>query len=319
MQLKCNILVTGGSGLVGKSLEGLIRNINTNDSYIFVNSKDCDLRDELSTNMLFEKFKPDIIIHLAAKVGGLYNNMDNNYNMLIDNLKINTNILEQCRKHNVQRLINILSTCVFPDKGVTYPLTSDQILNGEPHHSNYGYSYSKRVLYIGSKILSDTSNIKVINLMPSNLYGFEDNYNLDQAHVLPSLLNKIYLAKEKDKPLIVKGRGKATRQFVYADDLSRIIFHFVHADLPEKFNSLIVGPPIEDEISIKTLVNKLVNNFDFKGEVIYDTDYSEGQIKKTVSSDELLAYIPNFRFTPLDKGLKETIEYFVENYDNLRK
>lgn len=319
-----NILVTGGSGLVGKSLKQLINNDNDNlDTYTFLSSKDCDLRNENDVYKLFEKCNPDIVIHLASVVAGLYGNMDNNYNMLIDNIKINTNILEACNKFNVKRLINILSTCIFPEQNeynnLNYPLTSNQILNGRPHNSNNGYAHSKRLLYIGSKLLVNTSNIKIVNLIPTNLYGKYDNYHLQKSHVIPGLIHKIYLAKQNNSTLIIKGDGSAYRQFVYANDLAKIILHFVNADLIKPHNSLIISPPKEEEITIKNLVNKLTRIFEFNGKIIYDTDYSNGQSLKTTDSTELMEYIPNFKFTSLPDGLHKTINYFINNYSDVRK
>jgi GDP-L-fucose synthase len=313
------VLITGGSGLVGKAIQSLLQtNEESNFTFVFLSSKDCDLRNEVSTELVFKKYNPDIVIHLASLVGGIYKNMSSNYEMLVNNLKINTNVLDCCRKFNVKRLINVLSTCVFGNN-LNYPLTSSQILDSRPDKSNEGYSYSKRLLYTGSELLSKTSEIEIVNLIPTNLYGKHDNYNIHNSHVIPGLCHKILLAKQSNKSLVIRGTGSAMRQFVYANDFGRIILHFVNADLPKKFNSLIVGPHVEDEISIKHLVNKLVAIFDFKGKIIYDADFSNGQHKKTVSSDELLSYIPDFKFTPLDTGLKTTIDYFIKNYDTVRK
>lgn len=319
------VLVTGGSGLVGKSIQSLVKKLQLNelDEYIFLSSAQCDLRKDEDVNKLFEHYKPDIVIHLASLVAGLYGNMDNNYRFLIDNIKINTNILECCNKFKVKRLINILSTCVFPEQNehnnLVYPLTSNQILNGRPHPSNSGYAHSKRILHIGSKLLTNTSDIEIVNLIPTNLYGKYDNYNLQKSHVIPGLIHKLYLAKENSSNLIIKGSGNAKRQFVYVDDFAKVILHFVSASLSKPFNPLVVAPPKEDEITIKKLVNSLVKIFEFKGKIIYDTDYPDGQDIKTTDSSELLEYIPNFKFTNLDEGLHKTINHFIQNYDSVRK
>lgn len=317
------VLVTGGSGLVGSSIKELVNLQGTLPfidvfGFIFLNSKDCDFRNEQQVDDLFNLNKPEIVIHLAAKVAGLYGNISNNYTMLVDNIKINTNVLEACRKYKIKRLINILSSCVFP-ASCRLPLTSDQIDLGPPHNSNEGYSFSKRILSTGSKLLSKSLETEVVNLIPTNLAGKYDNFNLSDGHVLPVLIAKTYLAQKNNKPLIIKGLGESYRQFVFSTDFAKIILHFVNCILPQQFNQLIVGPPVEDEITIKELVNKIVKEFDFNGPVVYDSSFPEGQFKKTVSSDELLAYIPNFKFTPLDVYLKETIKYFIENYETVRK
>lgn len=312
------ILVSGGSGLVGTSIKDLVSNTMHNDDYIFLKSADCDLRNEYQVDELFKNIKPDIVVHLANIVAGLYGNINNNYNMLIDNVKINTNILENCRKYNVKRLINTLSTCVFGNN-LNYPLTSDQMYDKKPDNSNEGYSYSKRLLDTGSKLLTQCSDLKVVNLIPTNLFGANDNYNLYKGHVLPVIIHKTFIAKKNFQPVIIKGIGNSLRQFVLSDDLARIILHFIDCKLEKQFNQLIVGPSIENEISIKELVNKIVQIFEFNGEVIYDSNFSEGQYKKTVDDSELLAYIPDFKFTSLNVAVKETIDYFIENYETIRK
>lgn len=321
-----SVLVTGGTGLIGKSIQEHISSSNLftkHLNFIFLSSKDCDLRDEDNVYKLFEKYKPDVVVHLAAKVGGLYLNINSNYEMLIDNIKINTNILEACKKYKVKRLINILSTCVFPEQNeynnLTYPLSSNQILNGKPHDSNGGYAHAKRLLYIGSELLSSMSNIEVVNLIPTNLYGNHDNYNLYSSHVIPGLIHKLYLAKKEDSILMVKGNGSASRQFVHVDDFARIIYHFTCIELNKKFNCLIVSPIKHQEITIKQLVNKLSKIFDFSNNIVYETDYSNGQCLKTTDSNELLEYIPDFKFTTLQIGLEKTIGYFINNYDSIRK
>lgn len=333
------VLISGGSGLVGSSIKDLIDDIPigvTPHEYVFLSSKMCDLRDPVACEKLFSNGNFDIVVHLAARVSGLYGNLSNNYSMLIDNLKINTNILECCEKYNVKRLINILSSCTFGNE-LKYPLTSDQMFDKKPDNSNEGYSYSKRILATGSKLLTKCSELEVVLLIPTNLYGNEDNYHLHNSHVIPGLIHKCFIAKKNLEnklckstdsfnsigntscKLIIKGNGTSLRQFVYAPDLSKIILHFVDCKLEKQFNQLIVGPPIIDEITIKELVNKIVKEFNFNGKVIFDSDFSNGQHKKTVDDSELLAYIPDFKFTPLNIGLKQTINYFIENYETVRK
>jgi len=334
------VLISGGTGLVGSSIKELINStLNKNENeYVFISTKDCDLRDKEEVNNIFYKIKPDIVVHLASIVGGLYFNSNNNYKIFVDNIKINTNILEACEKYKVKRLINTLSTCIFGND-LKYPLTSDQMFDKKPDSSNEGYSQSKRLMNTGSKLLTKCSELQVVSLIPTNLYGKSDNFNLQHGHVLPSLIHKCFIAKKNLEErlckstdsfngtsigntsckLIIKGGGSSLRQFVYAPDLGKIILHFVNCKLEKQFNQLIVGPHIRDEITIKELVNKIVKEFNFNGKTVYDLDFPEGQYKKTVDNSELLEYIPNFKFTPLNIGLKETIKYFVENYDIVRR
>ena len=311
------ILVTGGTGLVGNAL--ISKLVESADDVLYVRSKDCDLREAIHVDNVFKKFQPDVVVHLANVVGGLYANMDNNYTFLVDNLKINTNILENCKKYSVKRLINILSTCVFPDKGIVTPLTSDQMLNGEPHFSNTGYAHSKRFMYIASRLLSQTSDTRVVNLTPTNLYGKNDNYNLIDSHVIPAIIHKTYLAHKKNNILFIKGSGKALRQFLYAEDFANVIYQYIYKDLSDDCTTMIVSPPSASEVSIRDLVKVIVTEIGFEGRVIYDPEYSDGQMSKTTDSNELLHHLPHFHFTDLQQGLKETIKHFVENYENVRK
>ena len=315
------ILVTGGIGLVGDAIynERHIVKFDETVQWCFLASKECDLRNTNDVEELFATFKPEIVIHLAAKVGGLFANMSNNYNMLSDNIKININILDACKKYNIKRLINILSTCVFPAKDVTYPLSSDQILNGPPDKSNEGYAIAKRLLYSGSKLLSNCSNTLVINLTPTNLFGKNDNYNLLNGHVIPSLIHKCYISQRNNSNLFLPGTGKALRQFVYANDFAKIILQFIQLPLKQKITNIIVSPPIDNEISIQQLVTSITDELDFKRLIIFDNKSSDGQLLKSCDNSELNVYLPNFQFTPFNKALKETIHHFKINYQHIRK
>lgn len=313
------VLVTGGYGLVGNSLQKVIKNFDNTHEFVFLSRKDGDLVDVNAVNALFINYRPDIVIHLASCVGGVYDNMAKNYDYLVNNLRINTNIVEACNKFGVKKLISCLSTCIFPNEGIKYPITSDQLHLGLPHESNIGYAYSKRVLQLTGSLLAKRGNVKVINVTPTNLYGEYDNYNIKSSHVIPGLIHKTYIAKETSKDLQVYGSGKSLRQFLYVDDLSRVILNFIDYDSEENEISCIVAPPENDEVSIKTLIDKIVELSDFKGNVIYDTSYSDGQYKKTATHKELLHYFPDFTFTKLESGLSEVINYFNNNYDNIRK
>jgi len=313
------VVVTGAYGLVGTSLQTVIELERTKEhTFVFVSRLQCDFRNAEDVSRLFRQHRPDVVVHLCAKVGGVYDNMNHNYTFLKDNLDINMNVVNACREFRVQKLINVLSTCIFPDKEVTYPLTSDQLHRGLPHSSNIGYAYSKRVLHVASCILADTSATQVINLIPTNLYGCWDNYNIVSGHVIPSLIHKAYIAESDGTDFGVLGTGEAIRQFLYADDLSRVILRFINYSEKHKLD-VIVSPPERDEISIKCIVDKIVNIVGFKGRVTYDSGASNGQLRKTTQCDELLQIFPDFEFTPLERGLERTIRFFERNYATVRK
>ena len=310
------VLVTGGFGLAGCSLQKIVNSNATRDyEFKFLSRQDCDLRESRDVMSVFNAFRPDIVVHLASKVGGVYDNMKNNYDFLVDNIKINLNIVDACKQLGVKRLINILSTCIFPDSGVTYPLSSGQLHNGLPHYSNIGYAYSKRVLHVASKLLST----QVINLIPTNLYGENDNYNIENGHVIPALIHKAYLSKLFSTKLNVKGDGNALRQYCYIDDLSRVILKFIMLESTFKEANVIVSPPESKQVCISELVDMICEEYDYTDEVVYETTADNGQLMKTTSDNELLAYFPDFVFTPLKVGLQKTIAFVEKNYQIIRK
>lgn len=313
------ILVTGGYGLLGDALKNERKNLDVEDyiEWFFLKREECDLTSNEKVDILFKTFKPTIVIHLAAKVAGLYGNINNNFLFLTENTMINNNILVACEKYNIKRLINILSSCVFPDKNLTYPLTSDQIMNGEPHYSNEGYAISKRWLYTGSKLLSH--KLKVINLIPTNLYGINDNYNLLNSHVIPGLIHRCYLSKRNNQNLLIKGSGNAQRQFMFANDFAKIIIKFINLPLKVNFNNIMVSPPMNTEITIKELVFTITDIMNFEKLIVFENNNKDdGQLKKTCDNSELSQYI-DFEFTDLNKGLKKTIAYFLSHYKTIRK
>lgn len=298
-------IVTGGSGMVGKNLQEVCPN------WIYLSSKDGDLTDMITVEQIFEKYQPKYVIHLAANVGGIYKNLNNNFKMLDDNLMINRNVIKCCQKYNVEKIISCLSTCIYPNQ-VTYPITEDQLHLGPPHNSNEGYSYAKRML----EVMCRLSGVDYICLIPTNLYGKYDNFNLEDAHVLPNLIHKCYLAKKNNKIFEIKGSGIAQRQFLYAGDFAKMIKYFSESDI--KNDIFICSPSKEDEIEIKVAVTKISEYMHYE-KIMYNTKYSDGQLKKTVSNKKLLTVLPDFNFTNFSDGLKETINWFNNNYQNIRK
>ena len=310
------ILVTGGTGLVGSAIRKVIKSdvrINNNMVFIFLSRQDGDLTKEKDVISIFEKYKPTHIIHLAACVGGLYKNMNNNLKMYTENMKINQNILHYGYKYGVIKIISCLSTCIFPNK-VTYPINESMLHNGLPHISNEGYSFAKRMLDVESKLYNREYGTKFVSIIPTNVYGPFDNYSLIDGHVIPSLIHKCFLAKRNKEKFIVYGSGRPLRQFIYSEDLAKLIL-WVLIEYNE-LDSIILSP--KEEISIRDVANMISDIFEYD-DIIFDTSKSDGQIRKTVSNEKLMNLNPSFKFTSLKGGLLETIEWFKENYENIRK
>ena len=218
MNAKQIVLVTGGTGLVGKAIESVVKSNEAefeSFNFVFISSKDGDLSDLSQTRALFQRVKPNYVIHLAALVGGLFRNLDNNLDFLRVNLAINDNVLRMCHELQVIKCISCLSTCIFPDK-TSYPIDESMIHLGPPHDSNFGYSYAKRMIDILNKGYADyykrhkdpnrSNDTLFTSIIPTNVYGPHDNFNLEDSHVIPGLIHKAYTAvnesKQKGIPLI---------------------------------------------------------------------------------------------------------------------
>jgi GDP-L-fucose synthase len=314
------ILVTGGTGLVGRAIETVVNEKDglkePNETWIFLSSKDVNLTNYDETKSFFERHRPTHVIHLAAMVGGLFHNMRNNLDFFRQNMLINDNVLKICHELNVQRVVSCLSTCIFPDK-ITYPIDETMVHLGPPHDSNFGYSYAKRMVDILNHAYGQKYGRQYTSVIPCNVFGPYDNFCIEQGHVLPGLIHKTYIAKRDGTPLTVWGTGNALRQFIYSLDLARL-FVWVLRNYNETA-PIILSVDESDEISIKQAVESIVKAMSFEGPVQYDTTRSDGQYKKTASISKLRKYLPDFKFTPFDVAIKETVDWFVANYATARK
>ena len=298
------VLITGGGGMVGSAMESPIK----------LTRNYCDLLNRKQTNRFFSAVKPDGVIHCAGKVGGIGGNSNYKGQYFYENILINTNVIEAARQAGVQNLVSFLSTCVFPDK-VSYPLTVDQVHQGDPHDSNYPYAYAKRMADIRIRAYREQYNINYTSIIPSNIYGPNDNFSLEHGHVMPMLIHKLYLAKKNKTDFIVWGSGKPLREFIYSKDIAKIaewvLFNYKGTD------PLIVSG--DEEISIKDLVGILVDEFKFKGKVKFDKTKPDGQLRKPSDNSVIKELMPDFEYTPFEKGIKETVSWFIENYESARK
>ena len=299
------ILVTGGHGLVGSEF--------ISGQYFKPTSKDYDLRKREDTNRLMIK-QFDSVIHCAAKVGGVGGNINYKGEFFYDNIMMNTNVIEGARLSKVKNLVAFLSTCVFPDQ-VEYPLTEKKIHLGPPHFSNDAYAYAKRMTDIQIRSYKEQYGLNYKSVIPCNIYGPNDNYDIVNGHVLPSLIHKCYLARENKTPLTIWGSGKPLREFIFSKDVAKltewVLYNYNEND------PIILST--SEEISIMDIVDIIVELMNFKGHVIFDSSKPDGQFRKPSDNSKIKNYLPDFKFTPLYDGLKETIEYFEKNYTIIRK
>lgn len=302
------VLVTGGSGLVGSSLK------NYNSDYILPTRKQLNLLNAEEILDFIIKNNVQAIIHAAAKVGGVKANIDSVSDFYTENILMNTHILESAKKAGVKKVISFLSTCVYPDK-VQYPLKEEYLHFGQPHDSNFGYAYSKRMLEVHSRAISRQYGFNYSCVIPTNIYGPNDNFNLDTSHVLPGLIHKCYLAKRDNTDFVVWGSGKPLREFIYSEDVGRIINLLIEKNI--EFDSVILSP--SQEISISEVAKIIAGCLKFTGNIVYDQSMPEGQHRKPTSNKKLLNLIGDFKFTSITEGIESTVNWFLENYETCRK
>jgi GDP-L-fucose synthase len=305
-----NILVTGGTGMVGSAF----KNIETEHELVLIGSKDYKLNRADQAYWMLQNIKPDAIIHLAAQVGGIKANMDYAGDFYRNNIRINTNVLEAARNFKVGKVISLLSTCVYPDV-VTYPLTEDQVHDGIPHSSNYAYAYAKRMLDVQSRAYRKQYGCNFITAIPNNLFGENDNFDLENSHVVPAMIRKMYEAKLNDEDVTLWGDGSPLREFTYSKDLAEILlFLLEHYDEEGPIN---VGNT--NEISIKAVAEMIAGILDFKGQIVWDITKPKGQLRKPSDNSRLLELgWREENYTNFKKALTNVCQHVILKYPHLR-
>ena len=306
--MRSHILLTGGSGLIGSEMPNGFAHTPTSDELNLLDYK--KLREFVADNEITE------IVHLAATVGGVHANDFNPFEFFSNNLSINANVMRVCGEFWLTNATFVLSTCVFPAHA-EYPLGEWSLHLGEPHHTNFGYAYAKRMLEVGARCLRKDRNIQVRCVIPCNVFGRNDRYDTVNGHVVPSLIHKCYLAKKHDMIFRVWGSGNPLREFVYAPDIARAITA-IHSDDRDWIpNDMIVSP--SEEHSIRDIVGMIAEAMDFHGKIVYETDMPEGIHRKPTNNSRFRAAYPDFKFTDIKTAIKETCNHVRSNYDSIRK
>ncbi len=308
------ILVTGGTGLVGRAIREVVGNLNDKYEFIYLSSSFLDLTKEDETVNYFCKVRPTYVIHLAANVGGLYKNMSQKVEMFSLNMRMNMNVLKACHKSGVKKVVSCLSTCIFPDD-TEYPIDESMLHQGPPHDSNFAYAYAKRMLEVLSRAYREQFGCKYICGIPCNVYGKWDNFSLEDGHVIPSLIHRAYLAKRDGGDFVVKGSGKPLRQFIYSEDLARMILWLLFEY--EREDSLILAD--EKEWTIGEIAGMIARAFGIEDRLVFDNKSADGQMKKTASVQKFKELGGGLEMKNMEEGVKEVVEWFVENYERTRK
>lgn len=302
------ILIFGSNGLVGSSVVRRFEKSNNAASIFASTREDTNLFSFEETAYTIKKFAPDVVIIAAAKVGGIVANNTYRYDFINQNLQIAINIFEACRPFPNIKIINLGSSCIYP-LDAENPINEDSLMTGKLEKTNSPYAIAKIASIEMGRSLNTQFGHSVINLMPTNLYGPNDNFDENSSHVIPGLIRRMYLAKKNnEKEFKIWGTGSPLREFLYVDDLSSCIERLI--DLQPKEDLLNVGSG--NEISILDLANVIKNIIGFGGEISNDLTKPDGNPRKLLDSSKINSYGWSAD-TELENGIDKTFQWYLKN------
>jgi GDP-L-fucose synthase len=258
---------------------------------------------------MFDELSPDIIIHLAAKVGGIIDNIKKPAEYYTDNVLMNTFLMHEAHTRSIERFVAILSTCIYPDVVESYPIKEEYLHLGAPADSNFSYAYAKRSLAVQIEAYNKQYGKNYQYLIPCNLYGEFDKYG-ENSHFIAALIKKIHQAKiSNQEKIVLFGDGTPKRQFMHSDDFASILKRCIEEDIYENMNVAI-----ENNLSITEMANIALKACDAEHlEIEFDHSYPNGQMRKDVSVEKMKLKFPDFQPIDLMSGIKKTYNYLIEN------
>jgi GDP-L-fucose synthase len=306
------VVVTGGGGFLGSFVIEKLREAGAENVFV-PRSKDYDLRERENIIRLYEKTRPHIIIHLAAIVGGIGANRRHPGKFLYDNAIMGIQLIEYARHFRVEKFVSIGTVCSYP-KFSPVPFKEDDLWNGYPEETNAPYGLAKKMFLVQLQAYRQEYGFNGIYLIPVNLYGPGDNFDLETSHVIPALIRKCVSAKQYGQPKIVAwGTGRATREFLYVEDAAEAIV--TATERYEKPDPINLGSG--QEISIRDLVYLIKELVGYGGEVEWDTTKPDGQPRRCLDTSRAWREFEWRARTPLRDGLQRTIDWFMTNYESM--
>jgi GDP-L-fucose synthase len=310
IDINSKIYIAGHNGMVGSACHRLFLKRGYKN-LIFRLSNELDLRNQMKVNSFFEEQKPDAVVIAAAIVGGINANNIYGYDFLIDNLQIQTNLISASEKNNVKKVIFLGSSCIYP-KIAPQPLKEEYLLTGSLEETNQWYAIAKIAGIKSISALNKYRNKEYVSLMPTNLYGQNDNYELNNSHVLPALIRKFHEAKiNNHKDVVLWGTGEPLREFLHVDDLAEAILFSLINNLESEIYNVGSG----NEISIKELANLVQKVIGYKANIIWDNKMPNGTPRKLLDSSRLNneGWVAK---TEIMEGIKQTYKSFISETKN---
>jgi GDP-L-fucose synthase len=299
------VVVTGGAGFLGSFVVEKLRERGCREVFV-PRSQDYDLRKKEAVVRLYQETRPDLVIHLAAVVGGIGANQAHPGSFFYDNLMMGTQLMEYARRYSIPKFVAIGTICAYP-KFTPVPFREEDLWNGYPEETNAPYGLAKKMLLVQAQAYRQEYGYNAIYLLPVNLYGPRDNFDLETSHVIPALIRKCLEAKQRGENHIrVWGGGTSTREFLYVEDAAEgVLLAAEHYEDPEPVN---LGSGVE--ISIRDLVNKIRELTGFAGEIQWDRMKPDGQPRRCLEVSRAWDHFGFRARTSLDEGLQRTIAWY---------
>lgn len=307
------IYIAGHNGMVGSACWRLLKKQGY-QNLVGKSSDQLDLRNQKAVDDFIKQYQPDVIIDAAAKVGGILANNSYPYPFLMDNLQIQNNLINAAHKYNVSKFIFLGSSCIYPRKS-PQPIKEDELLNGPLEPTNQWYAIAKITGVKLCQAIRQEFNKEFVSMMPTNLYGQKDNFDLKSSHVLPAMISKFHKAKlDQHADVTLWGDGSPLREFLHVDDLAKAVVFALKTNLSHHIYNVGSGT----EISIKELAKVVQKVVGHRGKIRWDTSKPNGTPRKLMDSTRIrqLGWTPTYS---LEKGVKDTYQWFLQNSNNLKE
>jgi GDP-L-fucose synthase len=302
------VVVTGGSGFLGSFIVDRLQKTDWCGKVLIPRKEKFDLRTAKAVKQMYKKMRPDIVIHLAAVVGGIGANRANPASFFYDNLMMGIHTMHYAHQFGVEKFVSIGTVCAYP-KFTPVPFHEDDLWNGYPEETNAPYGIAKKMLLVQAQAYRQQYDFNSIYLLPVNLYGPRDNFDLETSHVIPALIRKFIHAQKSGEPVVVWGDGSPTREFLYVEDCAEAVV--LATERYNKSDPVNIGAGFE--VSIKDLVNLIARLTNYDGEIIWDTSKPGGQPRRYLDTSRAFKEFGWKASTSFEEGLRRTIDWYQQN------